>query len=108
MSVKCPRGSRFRNRTQRSPGPSAGESYPKLNWVGYELDSPSNLIRFMRQLIKDGYTSGLGPRQIGALNTAVRNLMQAYGMTDFKLKEMEQRIAALEKVHRAGNPPTPS
>ena len=85
--------------------PSAGERYPKLEWVGYELDSPVRLIRFMQQIAKDAYTSKLGPRQVGALNGAVRNLMEAYGVGDYRLEEMAKKIAALEKAYGAGRSP---
>jgi hypothetical protein len=96
------RSNRARCRRARTPG---GESYPKLQWVGYELDSPIRLISFMRQIAKDAYTSKLGPRQVGALNGAVRNLMEAYGIGDYRLEEMAKRIAALEKAFGAGRSP---
>jgi hypothetical protein len=59
----------------------------------------------MQQVAKDGYTSKLGPRQVGALNGAIRNLMEAYGVTDYRVEEMEKRIAALEKILRAQKSP---
>jgi len=71
---------------------------PKLKWPGYNLDNPIQLIRFMQQLIKDTYTGKLWYRQAGALNGAIRNLMDAYGMGDYRLEEMTKRIEELEKA----------
>jgi hypothetical protein len=59
----------------------------------------------MQQLVKDAYTSRLGPRQVGALNGAIRNMMDVYGMGDYRLVEMEQRIAKLEQASGAGGTP---
>ena len=52
----------------------------------------------MQQLIKDTYTGKLWYRQAGALNGAIRNLMDAYGMGDYRLEEMSKRIEELEKA----------
>jgi hypothetical protein len=62
----------------------------------------------MQQIAKDAYTSNLGPRQVGALNGAVRNLMEAYGVGDYRLEEMARKIEALEKAYRAGSSPRES
>ena len=102
-----PKAARSNKVEVRGTRPSAGRSYPKLEWVDYEIDSPVNLMRFMRQLIKDGYTSRLGPRQVGALNAAVKNMMDVYGMGDYRLVEMEQRIAKLEQAPGVGNSAKP-
>jgi hypothetical protein len=59
----------------------------------------------MRQIVKDAYTSKLGPRQVGALNGAVRNLMGAYGVGDYRLEEMARKIEALEKAYRPRSSP---
>lgn len=103
-----PKAARSKKVVRRGTRPSAGQSYPKLEWVGYEIDTPANLMRFMRQLVKDGYTSKLGPRQVGALNTAAKNLVDVYGMADHRLVEMEARIAKLEQALGAGSTDRPS
>lgn len=108
MSIRNRRDSRSNRARHRRGRISAGESYPKLPWVGYELDSPVRLISFMRQIVKDAYTSKLGPRQVGALNGAVKNLIEAYGVGDYRLEEVAKRIAALEKAYGAGRSPRQS
>ena len=65
-------------------------------------------MSFMRQIVKDAYTSKLGPRQVGALNGAVKNLIEAYGVGDYRLEEVAKRIAALEKAYGAGRSPRQS
>jgi hypothetical protein len=66
--------------------------------VGVDLGSPVGLIKFMQQAVKDIYESKIGSRQSGALNGAIRNLMDAYGMGDYRLEEMARRIEELEKT----------
>ena len=62
------------------------------------LDSPLGLIKFMKQAMKDIYETKLSSRQAGALNGSIRNMMDAYGMGDYRLEEMAKRIEELEKV----------
>jgi hypothetical protein len=52
----------------------------------------------MQQTVKDIYESKIFSRQAGALNGAIRNLMDAYGMGDYRLEEMAKRIEELEKA----------
>jgi hypothetical protein len=62
------------------------------------LDSPLGLIKFMQQAVRDIYESKISSRQAGALNGAITNLMNSYGMGDYRLEEMAKRIEELEKI----------
>jgi hypothetical protein len=52
----------------------------------------------MQHAVEVIYCSKISSRQAGALNGAIRNLMDAYGMGDYRLEDMAKRIEELEKV----------
>jgi hypothetical protein len=73
-------------------------AYPlALKWPGFKLDNAVQLVEFMRHAIQVIYCSQISSRQAGALNGCVRNLMDAYGMGDYRIEEMAKRIEKLEK-----------
>lgn len=82
---------------------SRAEKPPLVFPEGINLDSPTGLLSFMHQVMKDIYESKLNSRQAGAMNGAIRNLMEAYGMDNWKLKEVVERIERLENTPGSSN-----
>jgi hypothetical protein len=83
---------------QASKKSKRGAYPPRLQWPGFKLDNPVQLLRFMQHAVEVIYCSKISSRQAGALNGAIRNLMDAYGMGDYRLEEMARRIEELEKA----------
>ena len=88
---------RTQNESRKRGGQRGNKSACKRpTWPNFELNSPGDVLRFLREVVRATWEGKLGTRQAGAINGSLR-LMLEYDSDIGKLEELEELAEKLEE-----------